>query len=30
MTRFSLETPCWLHIIIEEDLNTGVEALAIK
>jgi len=30
MTKFSLETPCQLHIIIEEEPNTDVETLAFK
>jgi hypothetical protein len=30
MTRFSLETPRYLHVIIEEDINTGVETLDFK
>ena len=26
-TRFSLETPCQLHIIVEWDVNTDVESV---
>jgi len=29
-TRFSFETLCSLHIIIEHDANTGVESLTFK
>ena len=30
MTRFPFESPCWSHIIIEKDVDAGVETLSFK